>query len=219
MGRHRIEAGRDGRIHFAGRPSDPAAPVDDTRIKVTEHAVCWPPPLSRARGAGFDDGVPPPVLHPERHLSHRGGWLRAAVLGANDGIVSVACLVIAVAAADASHHTVVLAGVAALDRRRAVDGHRRVHVGELAARRRTGRHRQGTSRAGRDTRARAARADPHLHRQGPDPRPGPRGRGRALAAATCWPCTWPRSWASPTRPWPGRCWPPPRRPSPSPWGR
>jgi vacuolar iron transporter family protein len=40
--------------------------------------------------------------------------LRAAVLGANDGIVSVACLVIAVAAADSTHHAVVLAGVAAL---------------------------------------------------------------------------------------------------------
>jgi len=54
------------------------------------------------------------VLHPERHLSHRGGWLRAAVLGANDGIVSVACLVIAVAATGASHHAVVVAAVAAL---------------------------------------------------------------------------------------------------------
>jgi vacuolar iron transporter family protein len=64
--------------------------------------------------ARFDGGVPPPVLHPERHLSHRGGWLRAAVLGANDGIVSVACLVIAVAAASASHHAIVVAGVAAL---------------------------------------------------------------------------------------------------------
>ncbi len=68
----------------------------------------------RRTPAGFDGGVPPPVLHPERHLSHRGGWLRAAVLGANDGIVSVACLVIAVAAASASHHAIVVAGVAAL---------------------------------------------------------------------------------------------------------
>jgi VIT1/CCC1 family predicted Fe2+/Mn2+ transporter len=58
--------------------------------------------------------VPPPVVHPERHLSHRSGWLRAAVLGANDGIVSVACLVIAVAAAGATHHAVMIAGVAAL---------------------------------------------------------------------------------------------------------
>jgi vacuolar iron transporter family protein len=58
--------------------------------------------------------VPTPVLHPERHLSHRAGWLRAAVLGANDGIVSVACLVIAVAAAGASRSTLVTAGAASL---------------------------------------------------------------------------------------------------------
>jgi VIT1/CCC1 family predicted Fe2+/Mn2+ transporter len=68
----------------------------------------------RRRAARFDVGVPPPVLHPERHLSHRSGWLRAAVLGANDGIVSVGCLIIAVAAASATHDAVVIAGVAAL---------------------------------------------------------------------------------------------------------
>ncbi|HRP73079.1 MAG TPA: VIT family protein, partial [Luteimonas sp.] len=38
---------------------------------------------------------------PETHLSHRAGWLRAAVLGANDGIVSVAGVVVGVAAAGA----------------------------------------------------------------------------------------------------------------------
>ncbi len=58
--------------------------------------------------------MPPAVLHPERHFSHRGGWLRAAVLGANDGIVSVACLVIAVAAAGASRSTLFTAGAASL---------------------------------------------------------------------------------------------------------
>jgi vacuolar iron transporter family protein len=58
--------------------------------------------------------VPPPALHAERHLSNRVGWLRASVLGANDGIVSTACLIIAVAAAGASRHAVLLAGVAAL---------------------------------------------------------------------------------------------------------
>lgn len=54
------------------------------------------------------------MLHPERHLSHRRGWLRAAVLGANDGIVSVACLIIAVAAAGVSRSTLVTAGAASL---------------------------------------------------------------------------------------------------------
>lgn len=48
------------------------------------------------------------------HRSHRIGWLRAAVLGANDGIVSTASLVIGVASASATHESVLLAGVAGL---------------------------------------------------------------------------------------------------------
>ena len=52
--------------------------------------------------------------HPERHLSHRTGWLRAAVLGANDGILSTASLVLGVAAAGASRSAIVTAGVAGL---------------------------------------------------------------------------------------------------------
>ena len=52
--------------------------------------------------------------HPERHASSRIGWLRAAVLGANDGIVSTASLIVGVAAADASRSSVLIAGVAAL---------------------------------------------------------------------------------------------------------
>lgn len=50
----------------------------------------------------------------EMHRSHRIGWLRAAVLGANDGIVSTASLVIGVAAAHAAHTDILLAGVAGL---------------------------------------------------------------------------------------------------------
>lgn len=50
----------------------------------------------------------------ERHRSERIGWLRAAVLGANDGIVSTASLIAGVAAAHASHATVVTTGVAGL---------------------------------------------------------------------------------------------------------
>jgi VIT1/CCC1 family predicted Fe2+/Mn2+ transporter len=50
----------------------------------------------------------------EQHKSHRIGWLRAAVLGANDGIVSVAGLVIGVAAASASRSAVFTAGIAGL---------------------------------------------------------------------------------------------------------
>ncbi len=52
--------------------------------------------------------------HWEHHLTQRMGWLRAAVLGANDGIVSTSSLVLGVAAASASHASVVLAGTAAL---------------------------------------------------------------------------------------------------------
>ena len=52
--------------------------------------------------------------YPERHYSHRVGWLRAAVLGANDGIVSTASLVVGVAAANTGRHGVLLAGVAGL---------------------------------------------------------------------------------------------------------
>jgi len=52
--------------------------------------------------------------HPETHFVERVGWLRAAVLGANDGIVSTASLVMGVAAADAPRSAALLAGVAGL---------------------------------------------------------------------------------------------------------
>jgi VIT1/CCC1 family predicted Fe2+/Mn2+ transporter len=52
--------------------------------------------------------------HLERHRTERIGWLRAAVLGANDGIVSTASLVLGVATAEASRSTVLVAGVAGL---------------------------------------------------------------------------------------------------------
>ena len=54
------------------------------------------------------------VRHDEFHLSHRIGLLRAMVLGANDGIISTACLILGVAAADASRGTIITAGVAGL---------------------------------------------------------------------------------------------------------
>ncbi len=54
------------------------------------------------------------IRHRELHRSERIGWLRAAVLGANDGIVSTASLVVGVAAAAASRHDVLIAGVAGL---------------------------------------------------------------------------------------------------------
>lgn len=54
------------------------------------------------------------MRHVEVHRTHRIGWLRAAVLGANDGIVSTASLVLGVAAAEASSENILIAGVAGL---------------------------------------------------------------------------------------------------------
>lgn len=54
------------------------------------------------------------TLHPEAHLVSRIGWLRAAVLGANDGIVSTASLIVGVAAASAATSEVLVAGIAGL---------------------------------------------------------------------------------------------------------
>ena len=53
-------------------------------------------------------------IHLERHRTERIGWLRAAVLGANDGIVSTASLIVGVAAANAGRGEILLTGVAGL---------------------------------------------------------------------------------------------------------
>ena len=55
-----------------------------------------------------------PKFHREQHRNERVGWLRASVLGANDGILSTASLVLGVAAAHGTHHSVVVAGIAGL---------------------------------------------------------------------------------------------------------
>jgi len=52
--------------------------------------------------------------HQERHFIHRSGWLRAAVLGANDGIISVTSLIMGMAASGASAHTLLIACIAGL---------------------------------------------------------------------------------------------------------
>jgi vacuolar iron transporter family protein len=54
------------------------------------------------------------MRHPEHHRIHRSGWLRAAVLGANDGIVSTASLIVGVAAAGSTRESIILAGTAGL---------------------------------------------------------------------------------------------------------
>jgi vacuolar iron transporter family protein len=54
------------------------------------------------------------MVHAERHRTHRTGWLRAAVLGANDGVISTASLLLGVASAHVSRGNILLAGVAGL---------------------------------------------------------------------------------------------------------
>lgn len=54
------------------------------------------------------------MVHHETHRSQRSGWLRAAVLGANDGLISTSSLVVGIAAAEASRDPVLLAAVAGL---------------------------------------------------------------------------------------------------------
>lgn len=56
----------------------------------------------------------PHTLYPERHFTQRIGWLRASVLGANDGIVSTASLVVGVAAAQSTRSSILIAGLAGL---------------------------------------------------------------------------------------------------------
>lgn len=58
--------------------------------------------------------LPYQSAHEELHFINRSGWLRAAVLGANDGIVSTASLIVGVAASDAARGQIVVAGVAAV---------------------------------------------------------------------------------------------------------
>ncbi|MCB2066981.1 MAG: VIT family protein, partial [Erythrobacter sp.] len=58
--------------------------------------------------------MPRAYQHPENHMVSRIGWLRAAILGANDGIVSTASLIVGVAAAAAGRSEVLVAGVAGL---------------------------------------------------------------------------------------------------------
>lgn len=55
-----------------------------------------------------------PKTHVEHHRLHRSGWLRAAVLGANDGLLSTSSLIVGVATAQASHSSIVLASTAGL---------------------------------------------------------------------------------------------------------
>src|SRR5262245_4531864 len=110
--RHAREASDQARAERArDRPTYPSASAGSP--------VCTPirtriGPASRRRRAGYHRAVVGRQRHRERHRSGRQGWLRAAVLGANDGIVSVAAIIVGVAAADSTRAAILTAGAAGL---------------------------------------------------------------------------------------------------------
>ena len=131
----------------------------------------------------------------ERHLSHRAGWLRAAVLGANDGIVSVAAIIVGVAAADSSHSAIVTAGVAGL-----VAGAASMAAGEYVS----VSSQSDTERADLAVERRELRSDPIGERaelagiyreRGLSPGSPRRLRPSSAHGRMCWRCTPATSWA------------------------
>ncbi len=83
---------------------------DNQRINAASaslHVICTAP-------SGQKETLMMPHVHGESHKAGRIGWLRAAVLGANDGTISVASLIVGVAAAGAPHGSILLTGVAGL---------------------------------------------------------------------------------------------------------
>ena len=90
-----------GQISAETRTSGWVAVGHFMHYSTSASTVSWRRPMSRG-------------VHRERHRTQRIGWLRAAVLGANDGIVSTASLIVGVAAANAGRSEMLLAGVAGL---------------------------------------------------------------------------------------------------------
>lgn len=99
--RHHSEMWREGGAGSGGHLCMARMPASH------RHAIAIPLPLQRMPTRSLS-------RHPERHRSDRVGWLRAAVLGANDGIVSVAGIVVGVATSGASAETILLTGIAAV---------------------------------------------------------------------------------------------------------
>ena len=82
--------------------------------------------------------------HPESHRTEHIGWLRAAVLGANDGIISTASLVAGVAAAHASHASIMTTAIAGL-----VAGAMSMAAGEFVSRKRSTASKGGSIKSAR----------------------------------------------------------------------
>jgi VIT1/CCC1 family predicted Fe2+/Mn2+ transporter len=94
--------------------------VDDCPADFSEMTLCvysretFKPPQCNGHSLTAKEASRMPVRHLERHRTEHIGWLRAAVLGANDGILSTASLVLGVAAAHGTRSNVLVAGVAGL---------------------------------------------------------------------------------------------------------
>ena len=98
--------------------------------------------------------------HLERHRTDRLGWLRAAVLGANDGIISTASLVIGVAAAQASRSDLLVAGMAGMVAGAMSMATGEYSLGQLAGGYRTGRPRAGATSSSNTTSSSNATSSP-----------------------------------------------------------
>lgn len=108
-------------------PAGEKSPERDRRLRQESSAVCAlahrveifanaiiAEALELSPAEDTHDAMKTSRHHRERHRTDRIGWLRAAVLGANDGIVSTASLVVGVAAASASHGNILVTGIAGL---------------------------------------------------------------------------------------------------------
>ena len=117
--------------------------------------------------------------HQQGGLNNRLNWLRAAVLGANDGIVSTAGIVMGVAGATSDRTAILIAGVAGLAAGALSMARRGVRLGQHPARLRAGAAGQGAPRAARRAGRGARGAGRALRREGPHRGAGARGRRAA----------------------------------------
>ena len=116
-GRSRRWAGASWRRSCARWSSTAARPAASSACRRERRDAGVAPPRRRVTLHSWQAVriVPlPRRAHPERHLSGRSNWLRAAVLGANDGLVSVSSLLLGVVAGGASHSATLVAGFAGL---------------------------------------------------------------------------------------------------------
>jgi vacuolar iron transporter family protein len=93
----------------------PPISAQNIRVAVKQHFSHWTSPT--CNNSAIQLGVEKPMpsaTNREQHRTHTVGWLRAAVLGANDGIVSTASLIVGVATAQANHNGIMVAGIAGL---------------------------------------------------------------------------------------------------------